>query len=42
MNVSDRRVSYKPHDWPNFYVCVMVGSSQSQNSQKGVGKDLLQ
>ena len=21
------RVSYKPHDWPNFYVCVTVGRS---------------
>ena len=27
MSVSDRRVSYEPHDWPNFYVCVTVGRS---------------
>ena len=27
MSVSDRWVSYEPHDWPNFYVCVTVGCS---------------
>ena len=25
MSVSDRRVSYAPHDWPHSYVCVTVG-----------------
>ena len=24
MSVSDRRVSYAPHDWSNSYVCVTV------------------
>ena len=27
MKVSDRPVSYAPHDWPNSYVCVTVGRS---------------
>ena len=27
VSVSDRRVSYEPHEWPNFYVCVTVGRS---------------
>ena len=27
VSVSDRRVSYEPHDWPNFYACVTVGRS---------------
>ena len=27
MSVSDRRVSHKPHDWPNSYVCVTVERS---------------
>ena len=31
MSVTDRRVSYAPHDWPNSYVCVTVeGSDMSK------------
>ena len=35
MSVSDRRVSYEPHDWPNFYVCVTVGRSDMSKFTEG-------
>ena len=35
MSVSDRRVSYAPHDWPNSYVCVTVGRSDMSKFTAG-------
>ena len=35
MSVSDRWVSYEPHDWPNFYVCVTVGCSDMSKLTEG-------
>ena len=36
MNVSDRPVSYAPHDWSNSYVRVTVGrSDMSQFTEAG-------
>ena len=35
MSVSDRWVSYEPHDWPNFYVCVTVGRSDMSKFTEG-------
>ena len=30
VTVSDRRVSYAPHDWRNYWLCVTVGSDMSK------------
>ena len=35
VSVSDRWVSYEPHDWPNFYVCVTVGRSDMSKFTEG-------
>ena len=35
VTVSDRRVSYEPHDWPNFYMCMMVGRSDVSKFTEG-------
>ena len=35
MSVSDRWVSYAPHDWPNFYVCVTVGCRDMSKFTEG-------
>ena len=35
MSISDRRVSYAPHDWPNSYVCVTVGRSDVSKFTEG-------
>ena len=35
VSVSDRRVSYEPHDWLNFYVCVTVGRSDMSKFTEG-------
>ena len=35
MSVSDRRVSYAPHDWPNSYVCVTVERSDMSKFTEG-------
>ena len=35
MSVSDRRVSYEPHDWPNFFVCVTVGRTEKSKFTEG-------
>ena len=35
MTVSDRQVSYPPHDWPNSYVCVTVGRSDMSKFTEG-------
>ena len=35
MSISDRRVSYAPHDWPNSYVCVTVGRSAVSKFTEG-------
>ena len=36
MSVSDRRVSYEPHDWPNFNVRVTVGRSDMSRFTEGI------
>ena len=35
MSVSDRRVSYAPHDWPHSYVCVTVGRRDMSKFTEG-------
>ena len=35
MSISDRRVSYVPHDSPNSYVCVTVGRSDVSKFTEG-------
>ena len=35
MSVSDRRVSYAPHDWPHTYVCVTIGHSDMSKFTEG-------
>ena len=35
MSISDRQVSYAPHDWPNSYVCVTVGCSDVSKFTEG-------
>ena len=35
MSISDRRVSYVPHDWPNSYVCVTVERSDVSKLTEG-------
>ena len=35
MSVSDRRVSYEPRDWPNFYVCMTVGRRDMSEFTEG-------
>ena len=35
MSVSDRRVSYAPHNWPNSYVCVTVERSDMSKFTEG-------
>ena len=35
VSVSDRRVSYEPHDWPNFYEYVTVGRSDMSKFTEG-------
>ena len=35
MSVSDRRVAYAPHDWPNSYVYVTVERSDVSKFTEG-------
>ena len=35
MSISDRRVSYAPHDWPNSYVCATDGRSDMSKFTEG-------
>ena len=36
MSVSDRRVSYAPHDWPNSYVCETVKCRHVENWERAL------